>query len=286
MKTPFYAFALLIFPLLFPQHAEAQNNSLLWEISGNGLSSPSYLYGTMHVADKRAFKFSKSVMPSFESCEAYAMELNPEEANPMALMEMMKLEEGTTLQSMFSEEQWNKLDGYFQEKYKQPLSTYNDFSPFFVYSLVIQTQSKNNMAEAVDLHFFSEAKKAEMDLHGLETAEEQISAINSMKPEDQANMLLEAIEGKGDGKKAMKKMLKVYMKGDLDKLVEMSEDAEMGDEFESNLIVKRNHNMAERLQPLIKEKSTFVAVGALHLPGDEGVIQLLRNDGYQVKALK
>ena len=286
MKTPIYALALLFFPFIFPQHVEAQEaKSLLWEISGNGLSSPSYLYGTMHVADKRVFKFSKSVMPSFEKCGAYAMELDPGATDPMAMLEMMKLKEGT-LQDLFTAEQWDKLDGYFQDKYKQPLSTYNAFSPFFIYSLVLQSQVKNGMGEALDLYFYNQAKEVAKDLYGLETAEEQISAINTMSSEDLVKMLMESIEGKNDGKKEMKKMLKIYMKGDLEKMSKLAEDAELGDDFESELIVLRNHRMAERLQPLIRKKATFVAVGALHLPGDEGVISLLRKDGYTVEALK
>ena len=93
-------------------------------------------------------------------------------------------------------------------------------------------------------------------------------------------------EDDGQGEKEMKKMLKYYMKGDLEMLEKLAAEADLGNEFETALIVERNHRMAERLIPLIKEKSTFIAVGALHLPGEEGVIKLLRKEGYTVEALK
>lgn len=286
MKNKFYALALLFFPfLLGPNHAEAQTpKTLLWEISGNGLENPSYIYGTMHVADKRAFKFRKSVMPSFESCKQFAMELNPDEADPMALLNKMKLDSGK-LEDLFSQEEWTKLDNYFQEKYKTSVSAFNEFTPFYVYALMVQSSFKKEMGEALDLYFFKKAKNAGKNLHGLETVDEQLEAINSMPFDDQKKMLLDALDDNGDGASDVKKMLKYYMKGDLDMLESLADEADYGNEFENALIVDRNHLMAERLQPLIKESATFIAVGALHLPGDEGILALLRKDGYSVNPI-
>ncbi|MEM0999218.1 MAG: TraB/GumN family protein [Bacteroidota bacterium] len=288
MNTKVYAFALLIFPFLFNASAvDAQEaKSLLWEISGNGLESPSYLYGTMHVADKRAFKFSKSVMPSFEGAQGFAMELHPDDIDPTEMMEMMKLKEGK-LEDMFAAEQWDSLSTFMREKYHTDMTTFNDFSPFFLYSMMIQSSFKSNMGEALDLYFYKQAKRANKELAGLETIDEQIGAINTMDKDAQVRMVMDMVAGKDDGgKKAMKKMLKYYMKGDLEKLMKLSEEADMGDDFEMALIVDRNHRMAERMEPLMKSRSTFVAVGALHLPGEEGVIQLLRKSGYTVRALQ
>ena len=81
-------------------------------------------------------------------------------------------------------------------------------------------------------------------------------------------------------------MMKYYTKGDLENLLIFSNDTEMGTEFERALIIDRNHRMADRMVPLMEAQSTFVGVGALHLPGEEGVINLLRKKGYSVQALK
>lgn len=286
MKTRFATLALLLFPFIFNSSAEAQTpKSLLWEISGNGLQEPSYLYGTMHVGDKRAYKFSKSVMPSFEKATSFAMELDPTQANPVALMNLMKLDSGT-LHDVLTPEEWNKLDAYMQEKLNTPLENFKEYGPFFIYSMVAQTQFKNQKGQALDLYFFKQAKKGKKDIHGLETVEEQMGAINRMPLEDQKKMLMDAIDGKDEGQGDMDKMLKYYSKGDLDMLQQMADEADYGSEFESALITERNHIMAERLEPLIKEQSTFIAVGALHLPGDEGILKILQEDGYTVKPLK
>ena len=285
MSPRLYALALLLLPFFSPTHAQTPK-SLLWEISGNGLPAPSYIYGTMHVGDKRAYKFSKAVMPSFGATASFAMELDPSEADPIAIMELMKVDSGK-LMDYFSEEEWAKLDKFMVEKLKTPAEKFNDYGPFFIYSMVAQTTFKNQKGQPLDLYFYKEAKKGKKEIHGLETVEEQINAINRMPMEDQKKMLMEAIEeGAGEGEDMMDKMLKYYSKGDLDMLQKMADDADYGSEFENALVLERNHLMVQRMEPLISEKSTFVAVGALHLPGEEGILKLLQAEGYEVRPLK
>jgi uncharacterized protein YbaP (TraB family) len=288
MKPRFYAFALLFFPFIFPNLSQAQlEKSLLWEISGNGLTSPSYLYGTMHVGDKRAHDFSDATMNAFKQAKAFAGELNMEDVDQLAVLNLMKLDSGQKLHSFFTTEEWTKIESYFNTKLHVNPNDFDDYNAFFLYSLIAQSQFKNQKGEAVDLYFFSEAKKAGKKLLGLEKVEEQIAAIGSMPLDEQKKMILEAVEGKqGNGKKELKKMMKYYTKGDLENLLIFSNDTEMGPEFERALIIDRNHRMADRMVPLMEAQSTFVGVGALHLPGEEGVINLLRKKGYSVQALK
>ncbi len=287
MKTRFYALAILFFPFLFPQHADAQTpKSLLWEISGNGLAVPSYLYGTMHVGDKRAHNFSDATMAALNRSKAFAGELNMEDVDQMAILRLMKLDSGEHLDSRFSPDEWTRIDTYCKEKMHINVNDFRDYNVFFLYGLIVQSQFKNQKGQAVDIYFFGEAKKQGKKLLGLERVEEQIDAINRMTIEEQKKMVLDAVDGKAaNSEKEMKKMMKYYAKGDLDGLMKISADADMGSNFETALITERNHRMAERMAPIMQEQSTFVAVGALHLPGEEGVIALLRAQGYTVKPL-
>ena len=276
---------LLIFPFLHSSaEADGGPKTLLWKISGNGLSTPSYLYGTIHMGDKKILNFKKPVMPAFESCEVYAMELDPGNIDPMAILDNMKLKEGT-LQDLFTEEEWTTLDTYFREKFKTPLSTFNEFSPFYVQTMIMQAQMGSKAGQAVDLHFYDQARKRRMEVVGIETLEEQLATVNNLPAEDQKQMVLDAVDE--DYKASMEQMVKLYRKGDLEGLQAMSDDEEENsEEFEETLVIDRNKIMAERIIPLIKEAPTFVGVGALHLPGEEGLIQLLRDAGYSVDPVK
>lgn len=258
--------------------------TLLWEISGNGLSESSYLYGTMHVADKRAYKFRKSVMPSFEKCKGFAMELDMEEVNPLEMMNSMKLDSGK-LSDFFQKDDYAKLSSWFKENMRTDIALFEDFKPFFLYSLMAKDQYGSQMDEALDLYFYKEAKKQGKSTGGLETVAEQMNAINRIPMDDQIKMIMEGMEEEGDSKDESQVLIKYYKKQDLDRMMSLSEEMEMGNDFEAALITERNYRMAERIQPLIKEQSTFIAVGALHLPGQEGVIDLLRKDGYEVNPI-
>jgi uncharacterized protein YbaP (TraB family) len=287
MNTRFLAFALLFFPYLFPQHADAQTaKSLLWEISGNGLANPSYLYGTMHVGDKRAHDFSDATLKAFNQSKAFAGELNMAEVDQLAVLNLMKLADGQKLKELFTADEWTRVETYCMERLRVNVNDFNDYNIFFVYSLIAQSQFKNQKGQAVDLYFFDQAREQSKKLLGLEKMEEQIAAINSMTIDEQKKMLLESVDDKKDKSGSeMKKMLKYYSKGDLDKLMALSTEADLGSNFETAFITDRNHRMAERMVPMMQSQSTFVAIGALHLPGEEGVIQLLRGMGYVVEPL-
>lgn len=286
MKRSRYAFLLLILPFLIGQktvQAQKGENTLLWKISGNGLSESSYLYGTMHVSDKRAFDWVDRSMPYFKQCSQFAMELDPNNVDPVAMMEMMKLESGT-LTDLYSKEDYEKLRTHFQEEMHVDIKSFDQFKPFFLYSLVAQSQFGSDMSEAVDLYFNKQAIAAGKTVHGLETLEEQMGAINSMELEEQAEMLLSYATEKRKSDKSSKKLMKLYMKGDLNGMMALTEDSdEMGEDFEQEFLVVRNERMADRIPAVLEKGPTFVAVGALHLPGETGLINLLRKAGYTVE---
>ena len=196
MKTRFYAAALLFFPFLFPQPTNAQTaKSLLWEISGNGLAAPSYLYGTMHVGDKRAHNFSDATMNALHSATAYAGELNMDDVDQLAVLKLMKLDSGQKLHSLFQPEEWTRIETYCKERVHVNPNDFDDYNIFFLYSLVAQSQFKNQKGEAVDIYFYKEAKKSGKKLLGLEKVEEQMAAIKRLSLDEQRKMLLDAVDG-------------------------------------------------------------------------------------------
>lgn len=272
---------------------KAQQKGLLWEISGNQLKEKSYLYGTMHVQDERVFNFPNSFRQAFDSTKTFAMELDLEKAsnpaNAMSLMKYVMMTDGRTLSDLVSKKDYKVLDKFFTEQ-GTPLAMMGMMKPFFLLAIVEKAKPKpeGTKTEALDQYLASLAKNVDKPIIGLETVEEQMSAIEVIPIEDQAKQLVNAVKSAKKMKKENQtedELMKYYLAGDLDKLMEISKKGELSELAQQKLIVNRNINMADRIDQHIKEKSAFVAIGALHLPGEKGVIKLLEQKGYTLKSL-
>lgn len=265
-------------------------NSLFWEISGNGLTEPSYLYGTMHTQDERVFQFKEGVMDAFNHAEIYAMEINVDSVDQVALLSKLIMDSTHSLKTLLTESEYTMVSDFFRDSLRQPLFLFEKMQPLFTAQMVSLRDLEAQQADALDIYFFKEAKKQKKQTIGLEKTMEQIDAFSAISYELQAKGLVDAVRDYGkEGELDMDAMMKYYVEGNLDKLLEMTteyddEDEEMSKIFNDVFLVKRNHNMADRAEPFIKKGSTFIAVGAAHLPGEEGIIELLRKKGYKVIA--
>jgi uncharacterized protein YbaP (TraB family) len=267
----------------FAKALQTDTGSLLWKISGNGLKKPSYLYGTIHIQDKRAFDFTPEMLKAFKKSKGFAMELLPDAGSAIALMSKMALPKSTSLKDLYTAEEYALLEGEFLERTKAPLSLFTGYKPFIAYSMLAQSNFQSDMKEALDLHLLKKAKEQKKKLTGLETMDEQIGAILAIPDSTQARMLYEvATDSSGDNSEA-EKMIRLYQEADLHGMEVMMQQEEIGIEFEQGLVITRNHNMADRMVPLMLDESTFTAVGSLHLPGEQGILNLLRKKGYTVE---
>jgi len=258
------------------------SQSLLWKITGKGLKEPSYLYGTIHIQDKRAFEFDDTVLTILKSCKAYAMELNPENINPEELKKFMIMKK-YTLKDLLSSEEYNKLDKYLKEKTGSGVFIFNKTKPFFIQSQLMQMSMQKDMDKALDLYFLNLAKENNMEILGIEKLKEQLEAVDKISLKEQAKMLMESLNDTSNAK--FEKLLNAYRLADLNKLSELMKDTSLPQNFEEAFLIKRNKRMAKRISKFIKKQSTFNAIGAAHLPGEKGVINLLRKKGYKVEAI-
>ena len=270
-------------------YGQEKYNSLFWEISGNGLKNNSYLYGTMHTQDERAFQFKEGVIDAFNQAEIYAMELNMDSVNQGALLSKLIMDSTYSLKTLLTADEYAVVSNFFKDSLGQALFMFEKMQPLFTAQMVTLRDLEAQQTDALDIYFFKEAKKQKKQTIGLEKTIEQIDAFSAIPYELQAKGLVDAVNDYGkEGKLDMDAMIKYYAEGNLDKLLEMTtkdeEDEELSKIFNDIFLVKRNYNMADRAEPYIKEGSTFIAVGAAHLPGEEGVIELLRKKGYKVIA--
>ncbi len=286
---------LILLFVLFVNLSIGQNqyNSLFWEISGNGLKKKSYLYGTFHTKDQRVFEFSKNVKKAFKKADIYAMELNMDSIDQSAVMQSMLMDSNLTLNDLLTEEEYNRVNRFFLDSLGMPLFMLRRLQPMMVAQMISLKDLNSEQENALDLYWFTLAKKQKKQCVGLEKMEEQTNAIKSIPVREQAKQLLEAVDNYGkkeEGSFDVEQMLEVYRSGNLDSLTALTEsvyDDSLGglSQFNENFIYSRNSKMADRAEQYFKKGSVFVAVGAAHLPGEKGVIELLRNKGYKVVPL-
>ncbi|HRE75148.1 MAG TPA: TraB/GumN family protein [Flavobacteriales bacterium] len=265
------------------EYAENEN-SLLWEISGNGLAEPSYLYGTIHIQRKEVFDYDTLVGLLVDTCAAYAMELNMEEMNPFKVAKMMALDE--PLDKLIPVEKYNQLDSFFRAETGTGIGLRKTTKPFFLMSEIMMKEIGGDMPMALDLHFFSQAKSKKKKVIGIEKFEEQMAAVDELTVEEQVDIIL---KGLGDSTSSLNKfdeLIETYLKGDLEGMVRLTQDTLYPPKFNKAFLIDRNIVMADRIADICNKQVTFNAIGAGHLGGPEGVIALLRKKGYTVKPIK
>jgi uncharacterized protein YbaP (TraB family) len=278
----------IFFVILFSYSSlRAQEKSLLWEISGNGLEKPSYLYGTMHIADKRIFKFGDSVMIAFKLCNAYAGEIVIDKESKKATANYIFMPGDTTLSMFIGDSGLAKVKRKFRGKLFLFAGLVNRIKPFFTMALIAEGSFKNDKSASLDEYFQKLAKKQKKGVIGIESIAEQMSAVDKIPLSKQAQMLLDEVNNPAvESEKDVLEMLNTYLAQDISKLQDFMEAEETPDELNQYVLLDRNYIMADRIDLFIRIQSTFIGVGAAHLGGEKGLIELLRAKGYAMRAVK
>ena len=281
--------SLLLF-IISALFAQAQYNALLWKITGNGLKKPSYLYGTMHTSDARILRQGDKALPYLEQTKQYAMELDPKESFNIAMLEKVMMGKGYSLKKMIPEREYKLIDSLVKKSTGVSLALFDNISPVFISAIVEADGSglqKSTTGESfLDTYLSEKAAKKKKKVVGIETVDEQIGALNVLSYQEQADLLVDAVHDLEKGADTGGDMVKYYLEQNLDSIAEMDATADMPPKLYRALVTDRNKRMAERIGDMAQKQSTFAAVGALHLPGNEGVITLLREKGYTVEAVK
>jgi uncharacterized protein len=270
--------------LLMTSFGQAQ---LLYQISGNGLTAASFLYGTIHMLPKDQFELSNSLKRAFDASTTLAMEvdLNMSGAEKIALAQRVLLPEGKTLKDFMTEQDYLKLKMYCLDSLQWSESKFDRSSklkPMFFSSILIQ-ESMRNMA-SYEMEFNKMAKKKHKNVLGLETIDFQLGLFDQLPMETQVEMLKKDYNS---DLQTFDTLLACYLQEDLDKLnLLMNAETAAYPEFNELLLVNRNKSWIEPMGIQMQKESTFFAVGAGHLGGAQGVIALLREAGYTVTAIK
>ncbi len=285
MRSPW--FFLLLFPLWSSAQEELEH-SLLWRISTPGVERASYLYGTVHSRDQRAYQFGDSVLPALDRCAIVAgeLDLSSDQQMAMAMLTTMRIPDGKKLEDLYKKRDWQRVEALIKERMGMMAPMLYYVKPFFVLAMFSEGDMGNDRPEVLDQFLQQRGKANGQRVIGIETVAEQLAAIDAVPLKEQAAMLLEYVE-KGGFPGAMNEMLDAYARQDLEALLEAGEKAGgMGEDLERSLLTDRNAVMVERMDKLIREGDpVFFLIGAAHLPLPSGLIAGLRNKGHTVEAV-
>ncbi|MEO6252068.1 MAG: TraB/GumN family protein [Ferruginibacter sp.] len=266
----------------------ADDNTLLWEISGHGLSSPSYLFGTFHLLCKKDIYFSDALKKAISNSNEIYLELDMDDpATLMGAIMLMNMKDGKKLKDLYTEEEYKRVSSFFKDSLKTPIGLFQGMKPEFLIALLYPKMMPCNSVSSVEEEVMQIAKEAGKEIKGLETMAFQASLFDSIPYEKQADELLNAIDSMEKAKTYFGLMLSTYKKQQLDEIDKIMNNPEFGMvENQDILLDKRNTNWVAQLKGIMKKHPVFIAVGAGHLIGKAGLIALLRAEGYRVRGLE
>lgn len=271
---------------------------LLWKIEKDGLV-PSYLFGTMHMTDPRVTALTPHAQQAFEGAGTVVIETTDviDKSKMMEALakrpDLMMFTDDKTLTSLLSPEDKAALEKGLADR-GIPLATVIKMKPWMLASMVAlpacEMARQAAGAPVLDLKLAADAEAGGKALKGLETVADQLGAMASLPMEFHLRGLIDTVRMGDKIDDVMETMIELYEREEIAMIMPtvnaFTSEAGMDNsgyaEFEQTMITARNVTMAERAAPILAGGSAFIAVGALHLPGPEGVIELLRNAGYTV----
>ncbi|XOV67411.1 MAG: TraB/GumN family protein [Fluviicola sp.] len=269
---------------------EGTNNSLLWLITKDGTQDTAFVFGTMHLIKKEYFFFPELLKNIIKESDKVVLEVGDEINNPLKAMALLRLEEGKSLYDFFDDKQKDSLIQWAENDLGMTESmftmSFGKMKPFAVVSLA-SAEDMLKDSKSYEQTIMEVQKEAGIPLEGLETLEEQMSIFDDLSDEEQATMVMDAIRGGNEAEQQLEDMLRLYRAQNIDSMYLMVHDE--GDvlaDKENEFLTDRNQKWIPRMEEMMKDNRVFFAVGAAHLGGKEGVLELLRKEGYNVTSIK
>lgn len=280
-------FAMLLCLLLISLQqavADCPDRALFWSIETDQ-GRAGYLLGTIHSEDPRVLEFTEEFLDALHGSEQFAMELVPDLPTLARLAETMRLPPGTDLAAVVGDQRFQAV-AQALVGYGVPRSEVARMKPWAAMMTLSVPPPKTGFF--MDFSLSLRASGQGLEVIGLETLDEQLSFLEDMSLPQQLSLLDQALAESADVQAVHDHMVDTYLSGDLVTLREETEeqlgqlDEGVRELFLTEGIAARNHRMFARLQESLADATVFAAVGALHLPGEEGLLALLRQTGYRL----
>ena len=285
VKLVFHAF--VIFVLLGLSAQASAQRGIFWQIEKGG-SQPSYLLGTVHSDDPHIMKLPKAIKHKFTQARSFSAELKMDILSMMQSQGAMMMSDGRKLSEIIGQRRFKQCVKLMAER-GMPEMLVEQMKPWAVAAQL--NLPKNQSGMFLDMMLYQEASTAGKPVYGLETMEEQMGVFDGMTEKEQIVFLEESIKHVKEVPEMIRSITRLYLARDLDGLKSYSDrimqrnSSQLTEIFSKRLIVDRNQRMVERMLVRLEEGNAFIAVGALHLPGEKGILHLLQNRGYRIKPI-
>ncbi|MCU7959709.1 MAG: TraB/GumN family protein [gamma proteobacterium symbiont of Bathyaustriella thionipta] len=246
----------------------------------------SYVFGTMHSEAPEVIELPAAIQQKFAQSSTLALELEMTPEVILRAFTAMMLTDGRQLSDIIGARLYQQLVPLMQTQGLSEMML-SRMKPWGVFALLSAPKQKNGLF--LDIRLYQQAQLEGKSTFSLETVEEQLDVFDRLSDADQIRLLRQAVAQFDDRKRQFAELQQRYLAGDLAGLMQMNDESMQGiekalvDRVMDSLLLQRNRRMAERLQPLLNQGGVFVAIGALHLPGENGLLQLLKEQGYQVE---
>ncbi len=264
--------------------------SLLWKIEHKDMAQPSYLFGTIHMIPKEDYFLPAGLEEAFEKSEDVVFEIDLDDMSGigslMGMLSNLLMKDGVTLSKLLSKEEYIEVSAYF-ENMGLPMFMLNKVKPLFLSMLaevnMDPTALQSDDIISYEMELYQRAQDKKKEVGGLETMKYQMSLFDSIPYKDQALMLLDAVRGTNMESDLFEETIALYKIQNIEAMVEMVGDSESDDSaYENVLLNNRNQNWIPVMSKMMTTGPVFFAVGAGHLAGDLGVINLLKKQGYKL----
>ena len=276
--------------LLFSSFSQAQEQQigLLWKIDKFGYA-PSYLLGTIHSEDPRILNLPKTVEKHYNRAKSVTIEVAINLPTLFKSILAMYLPVGQTLDTMIKPDKYKQLVEALGD-YGIPEIAVKTIKPSAL--MMVLSMPKSEKGQFLDMMLYFNAQAQGKPVYGLETAEEQLAIFDTLELDEQVILLEETLNQIENMPNLLETMHQLYLKRNLTEIMNFSNSymsskkhQKVVDKFMAYILDQRNLTMLERMKPRLKEGRAFIAVGALHLPGERGLLKLLEQEGFRVKAV-
>jgi len=255
---------------------------LLWKIERSG-HAPSHLFGTIHISDPRVTNLPPPVRAAFNTARSFTMELILDGAGFVHMAETMFFDDGRTLESVLGTARYKEIEKVLTDR-GLPVTDLKRKKPWVV---VMMLSGPARGGLALDMQLQVSATLQEKPTRGLETMQEQLAVFNGLSIEDQVAMLDYTLRYQRESEKLLETMVQAYLARDLNRIMAIMDSAQANDRrlqdtLMARLLTQRNLRMVDRMRPRLEEGNAFIAVGAAHLSGADGLLVLLERAGWRV----